>query len=118
MEVAEENLISENLFTAEFAILGHRLIGMNTPGGEKFNSAISLSLQVDGQEETDRIWEALTTQGEPGQCGWCKDEWGVSWQVTPYQMGEYVGNPDQSIAQKNWSILMGMTKIQLSEFVK
>ena len=106
MEVAEENLISQNLFTAEFAILGHRLIGMNTPGGEKFNSAISLSLQVDGQE------------GEPGQCGWCKDEWGVSWQVTPYQMGEYVGNPDQSIAQKNWSILMGMTKIQLSEFVK
>ena len=118
MEVAEENLISENLFTAEFAILGHRFIGMNTPGGEKFNSAISLSLQVDGQEETDRIWDALTAKGEPGQCGWCKDEWGVSWQVTPYQMGEYVGNPDQSIAQQNWGILRGMTKIQLSDFVK
>ena len=63
MEVAEENLVSEHLFTAEFTILGHKLVGMNTPGGEVFNSAISLSLQVDGQEETNRIWEALTAKG-------------------------------------------------------
>jgi len=118
MEVAEENLVSEHLFTADFSIFGHKFIGMNTPGGEKFNSAISLSIQVDGQGETDRLWEALTAKGEPGQCGWCKDQWGVSWQVTPYQMRDYVGNPDQAIAQQNWGILRGMTKIQLSDFVK
>lgn len=118
MDVADEHLANEQLFTADFAIYGHQFIGMNTPGGEIFNSAISLSIQVDGQDETDRLWQALTAKGEPGQCGWCKDQWGVSWQVTPYQMRDYVGNPDQAIAQQNWGILRGMTKIQLSDFVK
>ena len=56
MEVAEENLVSETLFTAGFAIFGHTFIGMNTPGGEKFNSSISLSVQVDGQAETALLW--------------------------------------------------------------
>jgi predicted 3-demethylubiquinone-9 3-methyltransferase (glyoxalase superfamily) len=118
MEVSEESLLSEHLFTAEFSIYGHKLIGMNTPGGEQFNSAISLSLQVDGQEEIDRVWAAITAQGEPGPCGWCKDQWGVSWQVTPYQMGQYLGNPDPAKAQKNMELMRSMGKIQLSDFVE
>lgn len=118
MQTAEENLISEQLFTADFSIYGHEFIGMNTPGGDTFNNSISLSIQVDGQGETDRLWEAITSIGEPGRCGWCKDKWGVSWQVTPFQMREYVGHPDGAIAQQNWGILREMTKIQLSDFVK
>jgi 2-polyprenyl-6-hydroxyphenyl methylase/3-demethylubiquinone-9 3-methyltransferase len=118
MEVSEDSLTNEYLFTAEFTILGHKLIGMNVPGGEQFNSAISLSLQVDGQEETDRLWEALTSKGEPGQCGWCKDQWGVSWQVTPYQMGKYLGHSDPAKAQQNMEIMRKMGKIQLSDFVQ
>jgi len=118
MDVAEEILNSEHLFTAEFAIYGHQFIGMNTPGGEQFNSAISLSVQVDGQEEVDRLWDAITAAGEPGPCGWCKDQWGVSWQITPYQMGQYLGHPDPEKAQQNMAIMRAMGKIQLSDFVQ
>ena len=118
MRVAEENLVSEQLFTADFSIYGHEFIGMNTPGGDPFNNSISLSIQVDGQEETDRLWNALTTNGAPGRCGWCTDKWGVSWQVTPYQMRDYVGHPDGAKAEQNWGILREMTKIQLSDFVQ
>jgi len=118
MVVAEENLISEHLFTADFSIYGHEFIGMNTPGGDQFNNSISLSIQVDGQAETDRLWALITAQGEAGRCGWCKDQWGVSWQVTPYQMRDYVGHPDQAKAQQNWGILRDMGKIQLSDFVQ
>ena len=117
MQVAEEHLNNENLFTAEFSIYGHQFIGMNTPGGDLFNNSISLSIQVDGQEETDRLWNAITTTGAPGRCGWCTDMWGVSWQITPYQMRDFVGHPDQVKAEQNWGILRGMKKIQLTDFV-
>ena len=117
MQVAEEHLNNENLFTADFSIYGHEFIGMCTPGGDTFNNSISLSIAVDGQEETDRLWEAITTRGAPGRCGWCTDKWGVSWQVTPIQMRDFVGHPEQAKAEQNWGILRGMTKIQLSDFV-
>ncbi len=117
MEVAQEHLDNEHLFTADFAIYGHEFIGMSMPGGDTFNNSISLSIQVDGQAETDRLWEAITTNGAPGRCGWCTDKWGVSWQVTPYQMRDFVGHSDQAKAEQNWGILRNMTKIQLSEFV-
>ena len=74
MVVSEESLNDEYLFIAEFSISGHKLVGMNVQGGETFNSSISLALQVDGQEETDRVWNAITAGGEPGRCGWCIDQ--------------------------------------------
>lgn len=117
MKVAREHLDNEHLFTAEFGIYGHQFIGMSMPGGDSFNNSISLSVQVDGQEETDRLWEAITKSGAPGRCGWCTDKWGVNWQVTPYQMRDFVGHSDQVKAEQNWGILRNMTKIQLSEFV-
>ena len=117
MQVAEEHLNNDNLFTAEFSIYDHQLIGMSMPGGDVFNNSISLSIQVDGQEETDRLWSAITTNGAPGRCGWCTDKWGVNWQVTPYQMRDFLGHPDQAKVEHNWGILRGMTKIQLSDFV-
>jgi len=117
MRVSAADLANLNLFTADFAIYGHEFIGMNTPGGDPFNNSISLSIQVDGQDETDRIWSAITTSGAPGRCGWCTDKWGVAWQVTPLQMRDFVGHPDGDKAEQNWGILRGMTKIQLSDFV-
>ena len=117
VQVRDENSMNGKLFTASFTIFGHELIGMSIPGGEIFNDSISLSLQVDGQAETDRIWEGLTREGKAGNCGWCKDKWGVAWQVTPIQMGQYLGNPDPDKAQQNWGILRKMGKIQLSDFI-
>lgn len=117
MQVAEEHLNNDNLFTADFSIYGHEFVGMCTPGGDLFNNSISLSIQVDGQGETDRLWSAITADGAAGRCGWCTDKWGVSWQVTPYQMRDFVGHLDHAKAEENWGILRNMTKIQLSDFI-
>ena len=97
-------------FTADFSIYGHRFIGMNWPGGDPFNNAISLSLGVDGQAEVDRLWNAITAKGKPGQCGWCTDEFGLTWQVSPIQMREHLENP----AYANQA-LMKMSKIIIED---
>ena len=102
-------------FTADFSIYGHEFIGMNWPGGPAFNDAISLSLNVDGQAEVDRLWDAITAKGKPGQCGWCVDEFGVSWQVSPIQLREHLGNPDPAKAKFANDALMKMSKIIISE---
>jgi predicted 3-demethylubiquinone-9 3-methyltransferase (glyoxalase superfamily) len=98
-------------FTADFSIYGHEFIGMNWPGGDPFNNAISLSLNVDGQDEVDRLWAAITAKGVEGQCGWCTDEFGVTWQVSPIQMRDHLENPDPSKAKFANEALMKMTKI-------
>ncbi len=119
VEIYEENRMGEGapLFTADFSIYGQQFIGMSIEGGPVFNTAISLSIQCDGQEETDRLWAAITAEGKAGQCGWCTDKWGVSWQITPVQMRDYLGNHDPEKAQRNWQALRSMGKIELSEFV-
>ena len=98
-------------FTADFSIYGHSFIGMNWPGGDSFNNAISLSLNVDGQEEVDRLWDAITLRGKPGQCGWCTDEFGLTWQVSPIQMREHLENTDKAKAEYANNALRQMTKI-------
>lgn len=105
------------LFTAGFSIHGHQLIGMAVEGGPEFNDSISLSLSVDGQDEVDRLWDSLTADGgQPGRCGWLKDRFGVSWQVTPFQMGAYLGNPDSAKREYAQQALMKMGKIVIKDF--
>jgi predicted 3-demethylubiquinone-9 3-methyltransferase (glyoxalase superfamily) len=87
-------------------------------GGPEFNDSISLSIQCDGQDETDRLWDAITAEGKPGQCGWCKDKWGVSWQITPIQMRDYMGSSDPEASAYAWQALRGMGKIVLADFIK
>ena len=115
--IREKNYMNEKLFTADFSIYGHEFIGMCTERGDTFNNSISLAIQCDGQEEVDRLWAAIVAEGEPGNCGWIKDKWGLQWQITPFQMRDYLGNSDPEKAQANWGKLMQMTKIQLSDFV-
>ena len=105
-------------FTADFSIYGHQFIGMNWPGGSPFNDAISLSLNVDGQEEVDRLWEAITAKGKPGRCGWCEDEFGITWQVSPIQMREHLENKDPEKATFANEALMKMTKIVIRDLYK
>ena len=106
------------LMTADFAIYGHEFIGMGWPGGPKFNDSISLSLNVDGQAEVDRLWDSITTDGQAGQCGWCKDKFGLSWQVSPIQMRDWLENPDPDVSGYAWQALRGMTKIVIEELHK
>ena len=105
----------EPLFTADFSILGHDFIGMNWQGGPEFNDSISLSLNVDGQDEVDRLWAAFTERGKAGQCGWLKDEWGLSWQVSPIQMRQHLGNPDPAKAAYAMTAMRAMGKIVIRE---
>ena len=117
-QIHGQNRPDGKLFTADFSIGGQNFIGMNWPGGPEFNDSISLSLNVDGQEEVDRFWNAITREGEEGQCGWCKDKWGVTWQVSPIQMRDYLENPDREVAAYANSALMKMKKIVIADFVK
>ena len=103
------------LRTAEFSIFGHNFVGMGWPGGPVFNDSISLFISCDGQEETDRLWDAFTQEGSAGQCGWCKDKFGVSWQVSPIQMREHLENPDPVKSAYAWNAMRSMTKIIISE---
>lgn len=116
--VTSENKPEGKLFTADFTIAGNSFIGMNWPGGPAFNDSISLSLNVDGQAEVDRYWDAITRDGTAGNCGWCKDAWGVSWQVSPIQMRDYLENPDAEKAAYANQALMKMSKIVIADFVQ
>ncbi|MFM1786774.1 MAG: hypothetical protein RL228_724 [Actinomycetota bacterium] len=107
------------VFTADFSILGQEFIGMSVEGGPDFNDSISLHVICDGQSEVDYYWDALTADGGvPGNCGWLKDKFGLSWQVTPIQMREYLGNPDPQAAEFAMTALRNMHKIVLADFVK
>ena len=117
-EVVSENRVGDQLFTATFKIGGQELVGMNYPGTPGFNDAISLSLSVDGQDEIDKYWDAITREGEEIQCGWCRDAFGVSWQIVPRDLSNYLGNPDPAKAAYANQALMKMKKIVISEFVK
>ena len=76
--------------------------------------ALSLSISVDGQAETDRLWHALIADGgAPGQCGWLKDRFGLSWQVVPTEMQRLLGDPDPARARRAMQAMMQMTRIDL-----
>lgn len=104
-----------SLFTADLSIFGHEFIAMNWPGGPEFNEAISLSLETDGQAETDHYWDALTRDGKAGQCGWCTDPFGVTWQVSPKQMRDWLEHPDPEVSSYANNALRKMNKIIIDD---
>ena len=115
VQINSTNRMNGTLFTADFSIFGHEFIGMNWAGGPEFNDSISLSLNVDGQAEVDRLWDAITKEGSEGQCGWCKDKWGLTWQVSPKEMRIWLENPDEEIRNYANNALRGMKKIVIDD---
>ena len=99
-----------------FKIFGQNFIGLN--GGPQFphTEAISFQIPCKNQEEIDKYWEILTKDGgEESQCGWLKDKFGISWQVTSPEMMNYLGGPDREGAQRATEAMLKMKKIDLSE---
>ena len=99
-----------------FKIFGHNFIGLN--GGPQFphSEAVSFQVACETQEEIDRIWNALIANGgAESQCGWCKDRFGVSWQVIATQLGEFLGSNDPAKSKKAWEAMMQMTKIVIAD---
>lgn len=107
--------LDQPLFTADFSIYGHEFAAMNWAGSEGFTNAVSFSLNIDGQAETDRIWDALTKDGTPLNCGWCRDKFGITWQVSPIQMKDWLEHPDAQVRDYAWQAMGGMTRIIIDE---
>ena len=101
--------------TVEFTVLGRPFVGLN--GGPHFkpNEAVSFMVMTDDQAETDRYWNAIVDNGgQESECGWCKDKWGFSWQITPRALMKAMTNPDKAAAKRAMEAMMTMRKIDIA----
>ena len=103
------------VLTVEFTLLGTSALGLNGGPHVKFNEAISIQVRTDDQAETDRLWTAITSGGgAESRCGWCKDRFGLSWQVTPRRLTELMADPDKTRSKRVFTAMMGMKKIDIA----
>lgn len=103
------------VMTVAFELEGQKFTALNGGPQFKFNEAISFQVNCDTQKEIDYYWEKLTAGGDPKaqQCGWLKDEFGVSWQVVPVIMGELFKNEDSAKSQRVMEAMLPMKKIDI-----
>jgi predicted 3-demethylubiquinone-9 3-methyltransferase (glyoxalase superfamily) len=102
--------------TVNFTLLGQSFVGLNGGPNFKPNEAVSFMVVTEDQEETDRYWNAITGNGgEESMCGWCKDRWGFSWQITPRVLLEANTNPDKAAAKRAFEAMMTMKKIDVAK---
>jgi len=102
------------ILTAQFSINGQDFLAMNAGPQFKFTEAISFMIDCKDQAEVDYYWEKLTDGGEESMCGWLKDRFGLSWQVTPRQLMELVGSSDREGAARAMQAMMSMRKIDIA----
>jgi predicted 3-demethylubiquinone-9 3-methyltransferase (glyoxalase superfamily) len=101
--------------TVDFTVLGQSFVGLNGGPNFKPNEAVSFMVVTEDQDETDRYWNAIVDNGgEESACGWCKDRWGFSWQITPRVLLEANSNPDKTVAKRAFDAMMTMTKIDIA----
>lgn len=104
-----------DVLTVEFTVMGIPCLGIN--GGSAFAHSEAFSFQVatTDQAETDRYWNAIVGNGgQESQCGWCKDKWGLSWQITPVALTEAIAHPDPAAAKRAFDAMMQMKKIDIA----
>jgi predicted 3-demethylubiquinone-9 3-methyltransferase (glyoxalase superfamily) len=105
-----------DVLTVDFTLAGQRFVGLNGGPEFKFNEAFSLQIECEDQVEIDRAWEAISANGgQPVQCGWIRDRWGLSWQVFPRRLPEMLASPDRAAAKRGMEAMMTMVKIDLAE---
>ncbi|WP_040590212.1 VOC family protein [Sphingopyxis sp. MC1] len=101
--------------TVEFTVLGIACVGLN--GGPIFphSEAFSFQVSTETQEETDRYWNAIVGNGgTESACGWCKDKWGLNWQITPRVLIEATTSSDKGVAKRAFDAMMTMKKIDIA----
>jgi 2-polyprenyl-6-hydroxyphenyl methylase/3-demethylubiquinone-9 3-methyltransferase len=104
-----------DVLTVEFTILGREFVGLNGGPEFRFDEAVSFQVFTDDQAETDRLWDAIVGNGgTESQCSWCKDRFGVSWQIVPRALSAALANPDKAAAQRAFAAMMTMTKIDIA----
>lgn len=104
-----------DVLTVDFTVAGIACMGLNGGPAFKHSEAFSFQIATDDQEETDRLWNAIVGNGgQESECGWCKDRWGVSWQITPRVLSEAIADPDPAVAQRAFAAMMTMRKIDIA----
>lgn len=106
-------------FTVSFDLDGQEFMGLNAGPHHKFNEAISLYVDCKDQGEVDELWNKLIADGgEESMCGWLKDKFGLSWQIIPKQLGEWMGDPDPEKSQRVMQAMLKMQKIIVADLRK
>jgi predicted 3-demethylubiquinone-9 3-methyltransferase (glyoxalase superfamily) len=106
---------SAGVTTVRFELEGLEFEALNGGPAFHFTEAISLYTSADTQEEIDRLWDALIADGgEPSQCGWLKDRWGVSWQIVPTRLTELIADPDPERSHRALQAMLGMGKLDIA----
>ena len=104
-----------DVLTVGFTVMGIPCLGLN--GGPVFthNEAFSFQVATEDQAETDRYWNAIVGNGgQESACGWCRDRWGISWQITPIILTKAIANPDPATAKRAFDAMMQMRKIEIA----
>jgi predicted 3-demethylubiquinone-9 3-methyltransferase (glyoxalase superfamily) len=102
--------------TVEFTVLGQPFVGLNGGPNFKPNEAVSFMVITKDQEETDRYWNAIVGNGgKESECGWCKDKWGYSWQITPKVLLDATTSSDPAVAKRAFAAMMTMQKIDVAK---
>ncbi len=103
------------VLTVEFTVLGLACVGLNGGPIFKHNEAFSFQVATESQEETDRYWNAIVgNSGQESACGWCKDKWGISWQITPRVLTDGMADPDPAVRKRVFEAMMTMRKIDIT----
>jgi len=108
-----------DVLTVEFTVAGIPCIGLNGGPLFKHSEAFSFQIATDDQAETDRLWSAIVKNGgQESMCGWCKDKWGLSWQITPRALTYGMADPDPAVNKRVFEAMMTMQKIDVAKIEK
>ena len=104
-----------DVLTVEFTVMGIPCIGLNGGPAFRHNEAFSFQVATADQAETDRYWDAIVGNGgQESACGWCKDKWGLNWQITPIALTQAITDPDPAAAKRAFEAMMTMQKIDVA----
>jgi len=104
-----------DVLTVLFTVAGIPCIGLNGGSAFKQTEAFSFQIATDDQAETDRLWNAIVGNGgQESACGWCRDKWGLSWQITPRVLTDGIADPDPAVAKRVFEAMMTMHKIDVA----
>ncbi|HSD39009.1 MAG TPA: VOC family protein [Rhodocyclaceae bacterium] len=104
-----------DILTVAFTVIAIPCIGLNSGPVFKHSEAFSFQVATEDQAETDRLWNAtISNGGQESECGWCKDKWGLSWQITPRALTSAIADPDPAVAKRAFEAMMQMRKIDIA----
>lgn len=105
-----------DVLVVEFSVLGVACMGLNGGPGPTHSDAFSFQVLTEDQAETDRYWDAIIGGGgQASACGWCKDKWGISWQITPRVLMEALSDADRAASKRVFAAMMDMVKIDIAK---